>query len=153
MKRTLLIARREYAAYAKTVGFWLSLLALPLVAVGSGFFVAMMEGSSQPRSVAVADLVTEGAPAREDFVRALGDGSGLAVRQTPESLASAADTASAKAPASRIATGVRFMRPVTSPMAQMLSALVLEKSSMAMLPVPGFCVSAIIVFSCLGFAW
>lgn len=99
MSRTLLIARREYLAYVRTVGFWLSLLALPLVAVGSGFFVAMMEGSSQPRSVAVADLVTEGAPAREDFVRALGDGSGLAVRQTPDSLASATDTASADAAA------------------------------------------------------
>ena len=29
MKRILLIARREFAAYAKTVGFWLSLLAIP----------------------------------------------------------------------------------------------------------------------------
>ena len=30
MNRTLLIARREFMAYAKTVGFWLSLLAFPL---------------------------------------------------------------------------------------------------------------------------
>ena len=30
MNRTLLIARREYVAYAKTVGFWLSLLLVPL---------------------------------------------------------------------------------------------------------------------------
>ena len=36
MKRILLIARREYGAYAKTVGFWLSLLAFPLFAVLGG---------------------------------------------------------------------------------------------------------------------
>ena len=36
MNRTLLIARREYVAYAKTVGFWLSLLAFPLFAVLGG---------------------------------------------------------------------------------------------------------------------
>ena len=36
MNRILLIARREYAAYAKTVGFWLSLLAFPLFAVLGG---------------------------------------------------------------------------------------------------------------------
>lgn len=29
MNRTLLIAHREFMAYAKTVGFWLSLLAFP----------------------------------------------------------------------------------------------------------------------------
>ena len=38
MKRTLLIARREFAAYARTVGFWLSLLAFPLFAVLGGAF-------------------------------------------------------------------------------------------------------------------
>ena len=36
MNRTLLIARREYAAYAKTVGFWLSLLAFPISAAPTG---------------------------------------------------------------------------------------------------------------------
>ena len=36
MKRTLLIARREFVAYAKTVGFWLSLLAFPMFAVLGG---------------------------------------------------------------------------------------------------------------------
>ncbi|HZV85784.1 MAG TPA: hypothetical protein VFF48_12435, partial [Brevundimonas sp.] len=55
MNRTLLIARREYAAYAKTVGFWLSLLALPLgILVASG--VGFMAASSQPtREIAVVE--------------------------------------------------------------------------------------------------
>ena len=99
MNRTLIIARREYLAYVRTVGFWLSLLALPLLAVGSGFFIAMMEGSSEPRSVAVSDLTGEGAPAREGFVRALEASEGIAVRPSPDSLASADDTASADAAA------------------------------------------------------
>jgi len=60
MNRVLLIARREFAAYAKTVGFWLSLLAFPLIIVlagGLGFLTA----TSQPaRAIAV---VEEGAGA------------------------------------------------------------------------------------------
>ena len=31
MSRILLIARREYGAYARTVGFWLSLLAFAAI--------------------------------------------------------------------------------------------------------------------------
>ena len=42
MKRILLIARREYAAYAKTVGFWLSLLALPIFGVLGGVLPALI---------------------------------------------------------------------------------------------------------------
>ena len=95
MNRTLIIARREYLAYVRTVGFWLSLLALPLLAAGSGFFVAMMEGSQEPRTVAVSDLTGEGAPSRDAFVRALEQSEGIAVRSSPDSLAAAADTSAA----------------------------------------------------------
>jgi len=60
MNRVLLIARREFAAYARTVGFWLSLLAFPLIIVlagGLGFLTA----TSQPaRAIAI---VEEGAEA------------------------------------------------------------------------------------------
>lgn len=60
MNRILLIARREYAAYARTVGFWLSLLALPLFAV-LGAAVPMLIKNSEPvRAVA---LIEEGAAA------------------------------------------------------------------------------------------
>ena len=50
MNRIILIARREYAAYAKTVGFWLSLLALPLFGViggGVGYLTAASESPAQ----------------------------------------------------------------------------------------------------------
>ena len=56
MNRIILIARREYAAYAKTVGFWLSLLALPLFGViggGVGYLTAASESPAQ--SVALVE--------------------------------------------------------------------------------------------------
>jgi len=55
MKRILLIARREYAAYAKTVGFWLSLLALPIFAVLGGALPALMMSSEPVRDVVVLE--------------------------------------------------------------------------------------------------
>ena len=55
MKRTLLIARREYAAYAMTVGFWLSLLAFPLFAVLGGALPVLMRTSEPVRAVAIVE--------------------------------------------------------------------------------------------------
>ena len=60
MNRILLIARREYAAYAKTVGFWLSLLAFPLFAVLGGVLPILMQTSQPVREVV---LIEEGAEA------------------------------------------------------------------------------------------
>ncbi len=57
MNRTLLIARREYMAYARTVGFWLSLLAFPLFAVIGGA-VPLLIRSSEP--IRVVALIEEG---------------------------------------------------------------------------------------------
>ncbi|CAN5236739.1 ABC transporter permease [soil metagenome] len=55
MKRILLIARREYLAYARTVGFWLSLLAFPLFAVLGGAVPILMKTSEPMRTVAVIE--------------------------------------------------------------------------------------------------
>ena len=55
MNRILLIARREYAAYAKTVGFWLSLLAFPLFAVLGGAVPLLIKSSEPVRSVAIVE--------------------------------------------------------------------------------------------------
>jgi ABC-2 type transport system permease protein len=55
MNRTFLIARREYAAYAKTVGFWLSLLAFPLFAVLGGAVPILIRSSEPVRAVAVIE--------------------------------------------------------------------------------------------------
>jgi len=61
MSRTLLIARREFLAYAKTVGFWLSLLAFPFFAIVGGAVPVLMRTSEPVRQVA---LVEEGPSAQ-----------------------------------------------------------------------------------------
>ncbi len=55
MNRILLIARREFAAYAKTVGFWLSLLAFPIFGVLGGALPALMMSSEPMREVVVLE--------------------------------------------------------------------------------------------------
>lgn len=57
MNRIMLIAQREFMAYAKTVGFWLSLLALPLFAVLGGALPLLMRGADPVREVV---LIEEG---------------------------------------------------------------------------------------------
>ena len=61
MKRALLIARREYLAYARTVGFWLSLLALPFFAVLGGGVPILLERSEPVREVVLVEAPSEGA--------------------------------------------------------------------------------------------
>ena len=60
MNRTLLIARREFMAYAKTVGFWLSLLAFPLFGVLGGAIPFMMKHAEPVRQVALVDEAPAG---------------------------------------------------------------------------------------------
>ncbi|WP_309627940.1 ABC transporter permease [Brevundimonas sp.] len=57
MNRILLIAQREFLAYAKTVGFWLSLLAFPIFAVLGGAVPLLMRGADPVRAVV---LIEEG---------------------------------------------------------------------------------------------
>lgn len=60
MSRLLHIARREYLAYVRTAGFWLSILALPLVmGVSIGAPILMMR-SAQPERLAIVDLTGQG---------------------------------------------------------------------------------------------
>lgn len=55
MSRILHIARREFMAYAKTVGFWLSLLSFPLFAVLGGLLPGLINNASPVRQVAIID--------------------------------------------------------------------------------------------------
>ena len=58
MNRTLLIARREYLAYVRTVGFWLSLLSLPLFAALGGALPLLAMNSEPTRVAAVVEAPT-----------------------------------------------------------------------------------------------
>ena len=60
MKRTLLIAQREFMAYAKTAGFWLSLLAFPLFAVLGGGIPFLIRSAEPVRQVAIIDETPQG---------------------------------------------------------------------------------------------
>ena len=91
MNRTLLIARREFMAYAKTVGFWLSLLAFPLFAALGGVIPIMMSHAEPTRSVALVDEAPAGsslaAAVRQSLEseQARGDISALRMAAIPES--------------------------------------------------------------------
>ena len=69
MNRTLLIARREYGAYARTVGFWLSLLAFPIFGALGGGFAYLVKTSEPVREVVLIEEGT-GASGLAAFVRA-----------------------------------------------------------------------------------
>ena len=60
MRAILLIARREYLSYVATVGFWLSLLAVPIFAIIGGSIPALIEGSQPTRYYAVIDETGQG---------------------------------------------------------------------------------------------
>lgn len=56
MRRLLLIARREYLAYTRTVGFWISLIVLPMIIALSALSGTMLARSTSQHSLAVVDL-------------------------------------------------------------------------------------------------
>jgi ABC-2 type transport system permease protein len=60
VKRVLLIARREYVAYTRTVGFWLSLVLAPSIMAMSIFGATALKNSTPSRAVAVADYTGQG---------------------------------------------------------------------------------------------
>lgn len=71
MSKTFLIARREYLAFVRTVGFWLSLFTLPTIFAASVFIPMMMRQSEPVQTVAVLDLTDNGIKGDiEGFIRA-----------------------------------------------------------------------------------
>jgi ABC-2 type transport system permease protein len=106
MSKTFLIARREYLAFVRTVGFWLSLVTLPTIIAASVFVPMMMRQSAPVQTVAVLDLSGTGIQDDlEAIIRAQGpkedkgpfDDSGLKLVSTPPELASAKTVAEAEA--------------------------------------------------------
>lgn len=61
MRRLFLIARREYFAYTRTVGFWLSMLVLPGFILLGSMLPAYMKEAAPTRQVAIVDLSGQGA--------------------------------------------------------------------------------------------
>lgn len=60
MRRLLKIALREYIAYVRTVGFWLSMLLMPVGLIIAAGLPSMMEKSAPVPALAVVDLTGQG---------------------------------------------------------------------------------------------
>jgi ABC-2 type transport system permease protein len=60
MSRLLRIAAREYLSYVRTVGFWLSLVAMPLVLSASLAIPSMMDKTAPPTRLAIVDFSHRG---------------------------------------------------------------------------------------------
>jgi ABC-2 type transport system permease protein len=88
MSRLLRIARREYLAYVRTAGFWLSILALPLVMGVSISAPMMMMRSAQPERLAIVDLTGQGLG--EAVGRQLDEAQARAIGRALQSAATAA---------------------------------------------------------------
>lgn len=76
MSRLLKIAAREYGAYVRTVGFWLSMLLMPLIGAAAFGAPAYLESRSPPPSIAVIDQTGQAfaAPVLEALKASSGDG-------------------------------------------------------------------------------
>ncbi|WP_395649815.1 ABC transporter permease [Brevundimonas sp.] len=152
MNRTLLIARREYMAYARTVGFWLSLLAFPLFAVLGGAIPILMQTSEPVRrvvlieqgpeaqglSAAVRDALASDAKRRQDRAReaaataaaagaqtsAAGDALRSLSRPSMRLVAAPADMAAAPNGPAQEAVARRYLEDDETPRDQRISAVV-----------------------------
>jgi ABC-2 type transport system permease protein len=60
MSRLLKIARREYIAYVRTIGFWLSMLLMPIGLAVAGGAPMLLEKSAPTPTLAIVDLGGEG---------------------------------------------------------------------------------------------
>lgn len=60
MSRLLKIARREYIAYVRTIGFWLSMLLMPIGLGVAGGAPMLLEKSAPTPTLAIVDLGGEG---------------------------------------------------------------------------------------------
>ncbi|CAN5356806.1 ABC transporter permease [soil metagenome] len=89
MKRTLLIARREFLAYVRTLGFWLSLVALPLFGVLSGGIPMLIRSSEPIREIAVV----EDGPAAQGLAGAVRDALAADAARRTQRAAEAAEKA------------------------------------------------------------
>ncbi|WAC61071.1 ABC transporter permease [Brevundimonas sp. SL130] len=110
MKRTLLIARREYVAYAKTVGFWLSLLAFPLFAVLGGGIPLLIQSSEPIKAVAVIEEGPEAAGLAAEVRAALQDEKDRMAEQIQEA-AQKGQAAVGRAAASIAGPKIRLVEP------------------------------------------
>lgn len=95
MSRILLIARREFMAYARTVGFWLSLLAFPMFAVLGGAIPFLMDNADPVRAVVLIEEGPQAAGLARAVETRLADEAERMAERAREAAKSAAEKAGA----------------------------------------------------------
>lgn len=75
MNRLFKIAAREYGAYVRTVGFWLSMLLMPVVGAAAFGAPALLERNAPPPSIAIIDQTGQAfaAPVVDRLKKSRGD--------------------------------------------------------------------------------
>lgn len=75
MIRLLKIAGREYGAYVRTVGFWLSMLLMPVVGAAAFSAPALLEHNAPPPAIVIIDQTGQGfaAPVMDGMKAGRGD--------------------------------------------------------------------------------
>jgi ABC-2 type transport system permease protein len=104
MSRLLRIAAREYSSYVRTVGFWLSLIVMPLALAAGSTVPAMMDRTAPPTRLAVIDLTGRGVgEALAERLRAEpASGRRVVIAPAPPAAARASDAAAAGAVVRRL---------------------------------------------------
>jgi ABC-2 type transport system permease protein len=98
MIRLLRIARREYVAYVRTFGFWLSICLMPVGLIAAIAAPALIARHTPPATLAVVDLTHHGlATSLAASFRATSAGDGQAISLVPAPPPVGADVASAVA--------------------------------------------------------
>ena len=111
MGRMMLIARREFLAYAKTFGFWLSLLSFPLFGAIGGGVVYMMRNAEPVRVVAVVEAADSQLHLRD----ALQTSMDLRIQRQADAAAEAAAKAGVPIPAQAATPPKQDLRLVDAP--------------------------------------
>jgi ABC-2 type transport system permease protein len=93
MSRALLIARREYVAFVRTVGFWLSICLMPLGLVAVIFFTGMAAKTAPTPRLAIIDFTGAHYDATVAKSLAAGPSPAAIVAPAPGAYASPADAA------------------------------------------------------------
>jgi ABC-2 type transport system permease protein len=97
MTRLLRIAVREYVAYVRTVGFWLSICLMPVGLIAAVWAPSLIARQTPPANLAIVDLTGRGLAAKLANAFPAPTGAEPAIRLVPPPVPAGADVAGAVA--------------------------------------------------------
>lgn len=142
MSRLLLIARREYLSYVRTVGFWLSMTLAPLGLALGIMAPGLMERASTPATAAIVDLTGKGYAARIERVLAEQQGRAAAQALRQAALAAGGPSASEAVSAAYARGGEPAARAELRRLAPRLGDTPLPRPALSLIAPPSEAASA-----------